>query len=276
MKIRITILVENQTVPGLVSEHGLSLWIEADDKYILFDTGQGPALEPNARSMGIDLQKTDILILSHGHYDHAGGLPSVLSVAPKAKVYLHPNAIQPKYSQKEKQTKYIGMPDLAKEIINDLAERGRVVWTPDPTEIIPGLIVTGQIPRMTDFEDSGGTFYINSSCQTVDGLLDDQAICLETLQGTVVLLGCAHAGVVNTLKYVSKMAQKNPIHAVVGGMHLLNAQETRIEKTIEALKQYELQIISPLHCTGNNSSERMQKVFADKYVPLKTGDKISF
>ncbi len=187
----------------------------------------------------------------------------------------HPEAMGPKYSHKDKQVKKIGMPDSAKEIIRDLEGKGRVVWTEIPTEVVPGLFVTSRIPRNTDFEDSGGKFFIHPCCQTTDELLDDQAIFFETKRGLVVLLGCAHAGVVNTLNYVTRLIQRSHIHAVIGGMHLLNANLTRIDNTIEVFKKYEVQIIAPLHCTGLEATKRIQHALGDKYRPLKAGVKIS-
>ena len=275
MKSRLTILVDNSSATGLVCEHGLSLWIEAEDRRILFDTGQGTALERNGRSLGIELNQTDFLIASHGHYDHTGGIKLIFDIAPEVKVYLHPMALGPKYSQKDRQVKPIGMPDSAKDAIQDFGGKRRVFWTEIPTEIIPGLFVTGPIPRITDFEDTGGKFYVDPCCQTADQLVDDQAIFFETIRGLVVLLGCAHAGVVNTVDFITKFMQKNHLFAIIGGMHLLNASLLRIDNTIDVLNQYGVQVVAPLHCTGKTASERMQNAFGDRYVPMKTGETIS-
>jgi 7,8-dihydropterin-6-yl-methyl-4-(beta-D-ribofuranosyl)aminobenzene 5'-phosphate synthase len=274
--ITITTLINDEATDNIQSEHGLSLWLEYGDKHVLFDTGQTDMILRNAELLGIHLDSTDAIVISHGHYDHTGGLKAVLDIAPKAKIYLHPEALGPKYSQKDKQVKKIGMPDSAKEVICDLAGKGRIVWTEIPTEIIPGLFVTSRIPRNTDFEDSGGKFFIHPCCQTIDELLDDQAIFFETKQGLVVLLGCAHAGVVNTLNYVTKLIQQSHIHAVIGGMHLMNANLKRIENTIETFGKYDVQIIVPLHCTGKEAAEKIQKASGDKYRPLKAGAKIVF
>ena len=99
-QVRITILIDNQAVSGLKAEHGLSFWIEADDKHILFDTGQGSAFESNARILGIDLGETDLLVLSHGHYDHTGGIPHALKAAGNCEIYGHPGVLQPRFSIK--------------------------------------------------------------------------------------------------------------------------------------------------------------------------------
>jgi 7,8-dihydropterin-6-yl-methyl-4-(beta-D-ribofuranosyl)aminobenzene 5'-phosphate synthase len=122
-KIDITILVDNQAGPGLTTEHGFSLWIETDDRHILFDTGQGPALPSNARALGVDLRKTDVLVLSHGHYDHTGGIPHVLHVAPNAHVYCHPGVVQPRYSLRNGSPKPAHMPSESMAALGRLPEK---------------------------------------------------------------------------------------------------------------------------------------------------------
>jgi 7,8-dihydropterin-6-yl-methyl-4-(beta-D-ribofuranosyl)aminobenzene 5'-phosphate synthase len=272
--ITITALIDNTAGDNLSGEHGLSLWLEFGDKRILFDTGQTDMLLRNAKLLGIDLKSADAIVISHGHYDHTGGLKAVLGIAPNATIYLHPEALKPKYSQKDNKIRMIGMPDSAKEAMCVMANNGRVFWTEMPTEIFPGLFVTGTIPRITGFEDSGGNFFINQNCQKKDELLDDQAIFFETKQGLVVLLGCAHAGLVNTLDYVVKLTKQSNIYAIIGGMHLINANLIRIDNTIEALKRYDIQKIIPLHCTGQIAAEKIKKAFGRKCMSCQAGEKI--
>ena len=270
--IRITTLVEN-TASGadLLAEHGLSFWIEYGDKRILFDTGQSNILIKNAKVLGIDLAKIDAIVISHGHYDHTGGLSDVLEIAAKAKIYLHPGATEPKFSKNISGVKSIGMPDSAKEAI----QGQHMIWTATPATIFPGISVTGQVPRMNDYEDVGGTFFVDENCQKPDELLDDQTLFVESTKGLVVVLGCAHSGVVNTLDYISKLTGYNKIYAVIGGMHLLNASQIRIANTIEAFKKYEIQKIVPLHCTGQNAMQDFKTAFGDKCLFLCPGGQIS-
>jgi 7,8-dihydropterin-6-yl-methyl-4-(beta-D-ribofuranosyl)aminobenzene 5'-phosphate synthase len=270
--IRITTLVEN-TASGadLLAEHGLSFWIEYGDKRILFDTGQSNILIKNAKVLGIDLAKIDAIVISHGHYDHTGGLSDVLEIAAKAKIYLHPGATEPKFSKNVSGAKSIGMPDSAKEAI----QGQHMIWTATPATIFPGISVTGQVPRMNDYEDVGGAFFVDENCQKPDELLDDQTLFVESTKGLVVVLGCAHSGVVNTLDYISKLTGYNKIYAVIGGMHLLNASQIRIANTIEAFKKYEIQKIVPLHCTGQNAMQDFKTAFVDKCLFLGAGGQIS-
>jgi len=271
--IRITTLVENTASgAGLLAEHGLSFWIEYGDRRILFDTGQSDILIKNAKVLGIDLAEIDAIILSHGHYDHTGGLAAVLDIVAKAKIYLHPAAVEPKFSQKTSEAKSIGMPDSAKEAI----QGQHMIWTATPAVIFPGMFVTGQVLRMNDYEDVGGAFFVDENCEKPDELLDDQTLFIESTKGLVVVFGCAHSGVVNTLDYISKLTGRTKIYAVIGGMHLLNASSARIANTVEVFKKYDIQKIAPLHCTGQKAIQDFKTAFGDKCLFLSVGGQINF
>ena len=270
--ITITILVNNTAKEGFQFEHGLAFWIEYGDKRVLFDTGQSDILIQNAKISGINLAEADAIILSHGHYDHTGGLAAVLDIAVKAKVYLHPAAIEPKFSQKASGAKFIGMPDFARKAI----QNREVIWTETPTQIFPDVKVTGQVPRNNNFEDVGGAFFLDKKCQKSDELLDDQTLFIESPKGLVVIFGCAHAGVVNTFHYVAELSGEKNIYAVMGGTHLLNASVERIEHTIEVFKQYDVQKIGLAHCTGSNAIKKFMDAFPDLCFVCSVGTKIEF
>jgi 7,8-dihydropterin-6-yl-methyl-4-(beta-D-ribofuranosyl)aminobenzene 5'-phosphate synthase len=268
----ITILVDNIPSGNFKSEHGLALWINHGDKRILFDTGQSNLILQNAKTLDIDLANTDAIVISHGHYDHTGGLSTVLNIASNAKIYLHPAATEPKFSQKVSSARYIGMSDPAKNAI-----QGRhVIWTAAPAYLFPGLAVTGQVPRMNDFEDVGGAFFLDENCHKPDDLLDDQTLFIESAKGLIVVLGCAHSGVVNTLDYISKLTGDRNIYAVIGGMHLLEASQMRIANTIDAFKKYGIQKIIPLHCTGLKAMEVLKHALGNKCLFLGAGGQINF
>lgn len=271
--ICITTLVENTTSsPGLLAEHGLSFWIEYGNRHVLFDTGQSDLIVRNAKALNVDLAQADAIVLSHGHYDHTGGLSAVLGIAPKALIYLHPAAIELKFSRSSSKPCSIGMPDSAKKAI-----RGRhVIWTESPTQVFDGIGLTGQVPRTNSFEDVGGYFFLDEGCRQPDPLLDDQALFIESSKGLVIVFGCAHAGVVNTLQWISNINRRKHFYAVMGGMHLLNANRIRIANTIEAFKKYDIKKIIPLHCTGQEAIDTMENAFGDKCLCLGAGGKISF
>ena len=271
--IRITTLVENTASgAGLLAEHGLSFWIEYGDRRILFDTGQSDILTKNAKILGIDLAETDAIVLSHGHYDHTGGLAAVLDIAEKAKIYLHPAAVEPKFSKKASGVESIGMPDSARKAIRNR----EVIWTETPTQIFPGVTVTGQVPRINDFEDVGGAFFLDENCQKADELLDDQTLFIETAKGLVIIFGCAHAGVVNILHHIADLTEKKQFYAALGGMHLLRASKDRVERTETVFRDYGLKKIGPAHCTGSDVIRRFWNVFQDRCFDNTVGTEVKF
>ena len=274
-KIRITILVENTAGLSLLGEHGLALWIETPAGAALLDTGQGEVLLRNARSLGVGLPEAKAIILSHGHYDHTGGLAQAAMEAGRAAVCLHATALEPKYARRpDGSAKSIGMPDSCRQVID---QKGRkVVWAERPLAVLPGLHVTGPIPRVTDFEDIGGEFFLDPACARRDPLIDDQAVYFDTPEGVVVLLGCAHSGVVNTLRYVRQLTGNRPIYAVIGGMHLLSANETRMAATIDALRQLDVRKIGLAHCTGFAAMTQLHHAFPGRCFQCVTGTRLEF
>jgi len=257
---KITVVVENTAGGrGLLGEHGLSFWIELSGKHVLFDTGQGHVLLSNARRLGIRFDHIDAVALSHGHYDHTGGLGDVLRNSRATTVYAHPAAFEAKYARNaDGIARDVGMPGLDEEMIRDMAE---VVLVEGPTEVCSGLYLTGPVPRTTDFEDTGGDFFKDQTCKEPDQLVDDQAAFIETQVGTVVVLGCAHAGVINTLRHVQALTDNGPIHTLIGGMHLVHAGTERMDKTVAELRRLDVKRLLPCHCTGMAAIARLWQEF---------------
>ncbi len=260
-EIRITVLVENSVhAPGLKAEHGLAWHIQSGAHQVLFDTGQTNLLLENAGKLGLPLAHLDAIVLSHGHYDHTGGLAAACGSSPHAKIFLHPAARETKFSvQAGDRPRYIGLPETSRAVLGGRADR--IVETRACTEVVPRLFVTGEIPRHTSYEDVGGRFFLDAACAHADPLRDDQAMFFDTAQGLVVLLGCAHAGVVNTLDYIQSLVPNRPFRAVLGGIHLLNAPPERLNTTIEALRRWKIPLLVPTHCTGAAAVARLWESF---------------
>ena len=267
---RITVLVENTAGGrGLLGEHGLSFWIELNGKRFLFDTGQGHVLLNNARRLGIGLDHFDAIALSHGHYDHTGGLGEVLRSSRATTVYAHPAAFEAKYARNpDGSARDVGMPGLDEEMIRDMAE---LVLVEEPVKLCRGLHLTGPVPRTTDFEDTGGAFFKDRACVEPDPLVDDQAAFIETQASTVVILGCAHAGVINTLRHVQSLTGNRPVHTVIGGMHLLHASPERMDKTVDELRRLDVQRLLPCHCTGMAAVARLWQEFPGRCAACPVG-----
>ena len=255
LAVPITILSDNTVAArNVLAEHGLSLWVEAGDRRMLFDTGQGRVLPHNLLALGLSVADVDVVAISHGHYDHTGGLPHVLAaLAPTARLYLHPGALGPHFARgADGSVRDIGMPSAARAAL--AAWTGTVANATEVVEVLPDVWFTGPIPRRSPVADADGSFFLDPACSTPDLIEDDCALVLDAEPGWVVLLGCAHAGVVDTLDFVAKRFETRRIHAVVGGMHLLRASPERLEATAAALEEYDVRVVAPLHCTGRTAS----------------------
>ena len=270
--MKITIIVDNHALPGFASEHGLSLWLETDAGNVLFDTGQGPGFESNVQALGIPLETARAIVLSHGHYDHTGGLPFALERSPSARVYVHPDAFAPRFSLRDAVMRTINMPYPAEVALK--AHKANLVDTTRAMEVVPGVWTTGPIPRCNDFEDTGGHFFLDRIGHRPDMIPDDQALWIQTPSGPVVLLGCAHAGVVNTLDYISQLTGARTFHAVIGGMHLGKAGPERLAATAEALRRYEVSIVGPMHCTGAQAATFLAEHLSIRVQPCGAGQRM--
>ena len=274
--VRITVLVENSVHrQGLVAEHGLSFHIQIGQRSLLFDTGQSDLALINAETLHIPLDRLEAIVLSHGHYDHTGGLSAILDAAPNAPVYAHPAAFGMKYTKSpDSQSRFIGMSLEATHAIRRAT--GGVIETRGRTDIVRGVFVTGEIPRLTPYEDPGGPFFLDAACTQLDLIRDDQSLVIDLGRSVVLLLGCAHAGVVNILDHVRQLTSGKPMCALIGGLHLGSAREERIEQTVDRLRAANLDYLAPIHCTGWPATARLWQAFPNICRPAGVGGVFEF
>lgn len=272
MTFRITILCENSVGPisGTLGEHGFAALIEpSGGEPILFDTGQGATLLHNARRMNKDLSKVAGVVVSHGHYDHAGGLLPLLQECGPKLVYGHPAIFRPRYRVKDTgECLAIGIPHS-----RTMLEEAGADFNLSAAfrEIAPGISLTGEVPRATAFETGDQGLYCDCTGQDVDSTPDDQSLILDTDRGLVVLMGCCHAGLINTLEHVAYTMGRRDVYAVIGGTHLGFCGQEQLEMTIRALKEWGIQKVAASHCTGFAASARLSRELPKEFQMALVG-----
>ena len=272
-ELKISVLVDNYvTIPGLKAEHGLSILIETGLHKILFDCGQSSLLIENAKKLNLGLMDLDKIVLSHGHYDHTGGLASLLEyIGKEIEIYAHTDIFDKKYSRKgNEKPKYIGIPE-SKSFYEKLG--AKFILTKNPLEICKDVLLTGEITtRIKDFETTENYFYKEVEKELVkDEILDDISVLINTKEGMVLITGCAHRGLINIIEHIKATIGKDKFRYIIGGFHLSGKSNDYILNTINRLKEYDISNIAPAHCTGRSEACRLMDSFGSKCNMAKTG-----
>lgn len=279
-EVEIKILVENTArlgIKNILGAHGLAIHLkikyEKDATNILFDTGPShKVIKNNIEEMKVKLDEIDMIILSHGHYDHTGGLMGILkSLNKKIPVIAHPDCFLPKFTLK-KRFRYQGTPFT----ISEIQQNSNLLRLKEPIKITRQVYTSGEIPRETEFEKISGAKTIKDHRIVDDKMLDDQSLIINFKDGLIIITGCAHAGIINIIKRSVKLTKERRIKAIIGGFHLADAKKERIKRTIEALKSYKVEKIMPCHCTGENTIVRMALEFGDKMKRVSAGETLIF
>ena len=275
-RVTVTVLVDNMAGSrAVLGEWGAAFLIETDQHQILFDVGAGQTLLGNARALGVNLARTEAIAISHEHGDHTEGLDSALSAVGSVDLFVHPAAFDTRYWRAGDRAAPHTMP-LSRQQLSQRVRR--LIETKGPTSIREGLMVTGEIPRVTDFEDTGvrESAFLDASMETPDPILDDQAVFFRVPEGLVIVLGCGHAGLVNTMRYVSELTGESRIFAIIGGTHLVSASPARMQRTVEALREFDVQKIMLSHCTGAQAFADLAKAFPGRSSWPASGTRIRF
>ncbi|MDD2836935.1 MAG: MBL fold metallo-hydrolase [Methanothrix sp.] len=278
--IQLTIVVENSATldhNSLWAQHGLSIFLELkfDQKImmLLWDTGaSSEVMLHNAEELDIDLNNLDLICLSHGHYDHTGGLMGVLQHRKDRIVILaHPDIFAPKLKT-QPLFKFIGLPVSRSQVE---AAGAIMIQARGPVAIAPGFMTTGEVARLESFEKVENFWTVRDGQYCQDNIPDDQALAAVLPgKGLVVITGRAHSGIINTIRHAQKITGVEKLYALIGGFHLMDADDGRVDATVEALKGLDPAIVPTGHCTGHKAICRLQEVLGERCLPLAVGDLI--
>lgn len=273
--VKVVTLADNLVYDSrLLGQWGFSAFIEVIDQnrdvyYIVFDTGSKKrALLYNIKALKIDLSLLEHVVLSHGHYDHTSATVELIKKSQrKVKVLVHPFTFLPRFRIRKKRREYFGIPKGEREA--DIKESGaQIVATTRPREIIPSVITSGEIERNNPFEKiTWKAMTIIEGKQVMDKVPEDQALFINIKEhGLLAIVGCAHAGIVNTLDHALMVTGVKKLYGFIGGTHLIQPKEHRLNETIRRMKDYDLKLMAPSHCTGYKSMIALNQIFPDAFV----------
>jgi 7,8-dihydropterin-6-yl-methyl-4-(beta-D-ribofuranosyl)aminobenzene 5'-phosphate synthase len=259
--MKITVLTENNPGAFLLAEHGLSYLIQFENKRILFDTGQSDVFIKNAEKMKTSLANIDMIVLSHGHFDHGNGL----NYLPGGSLICHSGCFVRRYRKKDHS--YIGLLNTKEE----LSGKFDLDTTTDPLKITEKIFFLGEIPRLTDFESKKTSFVFEDG--TPDYVMDDSALAFILPEGLFIVTGCGHAGVVNTFEHARRITGISNLYGIIGGFHLKEI-DLQTKETVRYLKENKVKYIFPSHCTELPALSAFYKEFGIRQA--KTGDILDF
>ena len=275
-ELRIILLIENTSCDeDIIPEHGLSIYIEFNGQKGLYDVGQTDQLIKNSEEMFIDLDELDWIAISHGHYDHTGGLKSVLKARPnKIKVFTGESAFKPKYARRDNDIiEDIGIPfskDEIKEISASVSEvKGKI-------EISKDIFLIGPAPMIESYEGPSRYMLVkDDNGEYINDLMNDErTLVIKTTKGIVIITGCAHRGSVNITKDAMAQFPNEKVLMVLGGFHLGKTDNDSIQKRIDAFNNLKINGIGLCHCTGAKACKMFKETLSDKCFIAPAGTEI--
>jgi 7,8-dihydropterin-6-yl-methyl-4-(beta-D-ribofuranosyl)aminobenzene 5'-phosphate synthase len=277
MDFKITTLIENNSSinSNLYNEHGLSLYLQIGEINILFDTGKSGDFIKNADKLDVDLNNLKYIVLSHGHYDHSGGFTKLVEkVKTPYKLIIGKGFFNNKYRLTEEGTyKYNGNP-FDEEFVRKNNIEIKYIQQ-DSFYITEDIIIFSNFKRNNNYEKMNKDFQIKEDGNYIlDNFEDEIILSVKSSKGLILIVGCSHIGIVNIIKTVKERTGMD-IYGIVGGTHLIEADELRLNSTIDFLKENNVQILGLSHCTGEKALEKIKLEFKDQFVYNNTGNIIN-
>lgn len=278
--MEVIILLENSVEhnSSLLSRHGLSLYIDTGKEKLLFDTGPDDTFVHNAQELGVDLSQVDMLVISHAHHDHGGGLEAFLEINSKARVFISPYVLGEYYAQRgENEYQYIGLDQRVLE-----AGRERITYIQENREIAPGITLLKTTEHST-FQPSAILLRKRDGILEKDTFEHELIMVIEDRGKLHVFTGCSHNGIINMVLSVEKEFPGQKIQTLVGGFHLMNTKTNKMaeeEQTVKdlasILREHNIEGIYTGHCTGTEALTVLQGVLGGRINGISTGKKIKF
>lgn len=270
--MKITSIIENTSRKGLPVEHGLSLFIEKDDgQKVLFDMGQSSLLARNAKTLSLDIAAVDVAVVSHGHYDHGGGLRTFLASNDKAQVFIHRDAFRPHYSLRETGLRYIGLD-------TQLQDAERLVFCEDEKRIDDDMTLFAGVQGEC-CNPVGNRLLYGPEATIHDNFRHEQSLIIREFDKIVLFAGCAHCGIVNIMRRAIETTGTVPTH-VFAGMHLVKSglaeaeEQAFINVLAQELRQFKGTKFYTMHCTGEEQYTMLSSLMGDQIEYLSCGDSV--
>jgi 7,8-dihydropterin-6-yl-methyl-4-(beta-D-ribofuranosyl)aminobenzene 5'-phosphate synthase len=261
MPVKLYVLCEKSALDTFKAEFGLSYLIEFNHQQVLFDTGHTDIFMKNAGKMGLDLERVQDIVLSHGHWDHGNGLKHLIN----KRLICHPRVFMPRF--KKKDGTYVGLDSTCQE----LKKRFSIMQTKEPFFLSENILFLGEIPRVHAFEALPAAFKDQNGEN--DPITDDSALVIIQDNELIIVSGCAHSGICNTVRYAREVSGIRAVSAIIGGFHL-KSNNLQVRRTIEYLKENHITRILPTHCTADS----VISAFTDEFEvsPVKSGMTFDF